>query len=121
MNVHECQFYGFSHLALCKPHAAEERSEHPNLKRGGRESRNSPGLDFFPLYFFVQLIAGTQSLLHWGAVVRGVEVEELHACPLQPPQGLFQLRSHALGLQRVPFPRVGLGGDFHWQRENEQR
>lgn len=75
-----------------------------------------------PLYFFVQLIAGTQCLLHWGPVVRKVEIEEFHARPLQPLQGRFQLRSHALGLQCLPIQGVGLGGDFHWQteRKNEQ-
>lgn len=76
----------------------------------------------FPLYFFVQLIAGTQRLLHRCPMVRSMEVEELHTRPLQPLQGRVQLRSHALGLQRLPIPGVGLGGHFHWQRErkNEQ-
>lgn len=90
-------------------------------KGDGRESRDGPGWDF-PLYFFVQLIAGTQGLLHWGPMVRSMEVEELHARPLQPLQGCFQLRSHTFRLQRLPIPGISLGGNFHWQRErkNEQ-
>lgn len=71
------------------------------------------------LHLFVQLVAGTQGFLHRGAVVRSVEVEELHTLPLQPLQGRVQLGAHALRLQRLPIPRVGLGGHFHWQREEE--
>ena len=87
---------------------------------GEGESRDGPGLDL-PLYLFVQLIAGTQRLLHRGPVVRGMEVEKLHARPLQPLQGRLQLRSHTLGLQRLPIPGIGLGGDFHWQRERKNK
>lgn len=95
-------------------------SSSPGLKKavGRRESRivQAGTLHF---YLFVQLIAGTQGLLHRGPVVRSVEVEELHTFPLQPLQGCVQLGAHALRLQRLPIPWVGLGGHFHWQREKE--
>lgn len=92
----------------------------PGLKKAveRRESRIVQSLDS-ALHLFVQLVAGMQGLLHWGAVVRSMEVEELHAGPLQPLQGRVQLGAHALRLQRLPIPWVGLGGHFHWQREKE--
>lgn len=105
---------------LHKPSAADGHNKQPWFKKsGGKEGiKDCPGLDS-ALYLFVQLIAGTQSLLHRGPVVGSVEVEELHTLPLQPLQGRVQLGAHALRLQRLPIPRVGLGGHFHWQREKE--
>lgn len=61
----------------------------------------------------VQLIASAQRVFHWVVVVRGVQVEDIHALGAQPLQGGVQLGAHALRFQGFTLPWVGFGGDSH--------
>lgn len=57
----------------------------------------------------MELVAGPQSVLNGVLVVRSMEVEEVYTIGLESLQGGFQLCTHALWLQSLPFPWVGLG------------
>lgn len=61
------------------------------------------------LYLFVEFITGPKGILDGILVVRGVEVEKVHAIGPQPLKGGFQLGAHTLWLQCLPVPGVGLG------------
>lgn len=50
-------------------------------------------------YLLVQLVAGTQHLLHRGVVVWRVQVKEVHSGALQLPQGRLQLGPETIRLQ----------------------
>lgn len=71
------------------------------------------------MYLFVEVVAGPESILDGVLVVGGVEVEKVHTVGPQPLKGGFQLGPHALRLQRLPIPGVGLGGDADCQTNNE--
>lgn len=58
---------------------------------------------------FVEVIAGPESILDGVLVIRGMEVEKVHTVCPQPLKGGFQLGAHALWLQRLSIPGIGLG------------
>lgn len=65
-------------------------------------------------HLLVQLVAGAQRLLHGGAVVRQVQVKQVHAGAPQPLEGRLQLGPEAVGLQGVFFQWIGLGSNFYF-------
>lgn len=72
------------------------------------------------LCLFVELVAGPQSILDGILVVRGVEVEKVDTIGPQPLQGGVQLCAHALWLQSLPIPGIGLGS-YAYYYINPQR
>lgn len=65
-------------------------------------------------HLLVQLVAGAQRLFHGGAVVRQVQVKQVHARAPQPLEGRLQLEPEAVRLQRVFFQWIGLGSNFYF-------
>lgn len=70
---------------------------------------------------FVEVIAGSESILDRVLVVRGMEIEKVHTVCPQPLKGGFQLGAHALWLQRLSIPGIGLGSYAYceWVRSSQ--
>lgn len=65
------------------------------------------------VYLFVKLVAGPQSILDGVLVVGCMQVEKVDTVGLKPLQGGLQLCTHALWLQSLPIPGVGLGSQAY--------
>lgn len=61
------------------------------------------------LYLFVEFVTGPECIQDRVLVVRCVEIKQVDAVCFQPLQGGLQLGAHALWLQSLPIPGVGLG------------
>lgn len=61
------------------------------------------------LYLFVEFVTGPECIQNGVLVVRCVEVKQVDVVCLQPLQGGLQLGAHALWLQSLSIPGVGLG------------
>ena len=61
----------------------------------------------------MELVTGSQCILDGVLVVRGMEVEEVHAVCFESLQGGFKLVTQALRLKCFPTPGVRLGGQAH--------